>query len=340
VREPIFFLHSVWIVLAAASTLSCSYRVEKGRAEPAPILAPPSPEALGRISYADVRPIFEAKCIPCHGSSGGINLETYEAARASLVTIRQAAVLDRRMPKAPYPPLTEAERAALDTWILAGGPMSPSGHPSESPNPPVTPAPHRPPVPRIPPAPGRVFYSQVRPIFQAKCVFCHGTSGGVNLESFEGARRSLGRIYQATIVQRRMPKLPYPPLTMRELSLLNGWIRTGGLNDPIPAPPERPPPLPLEPKYASIRENILAKKCLVCHSPGGKAERVPFVTKDDLLNSPLEIVSPGNAEESGLVLALSENARKKMPPPDSGMTGVTPEELAMIKDWINKGAKD
>lgn len=190
---------------------------------------------------------------------------------------------------------------------------------------------------------GRVSYGNVSAIFQNRCVACHGNSGGVSLESLAGARAALGRIYQSAVVARSMPKAPYPPLSRDERRTLWAWIEAGGPDQPnnggtVTPPP--PPPSPLEPNFASIQSHILNKKCVTCHSPGGKAERVPLLTRSDLVDSADDVVVPGDISQSVIVHVLSPGARKPMPPPDSGISPVSPQELEVIKTWITNGAKD
>ena len=178
-------------------------------------------------------------------------------------------------------------------------------------------------------------------VFLPKCISCHGNSGGINLETYALAEIHLDKINQSSLIERRMPKAPYPPLTKEELTLLSAWIKAKGPNRPISGIPDpEKPPVVLLPTFSSIKKNIFDSKCLICHSPGGQAARIPLSTKEDLLNSPLEIVIPGNPEESGLILVLLENARKRMPPPESGMSPVRSEELEIIKEWILNDAKN
>ncbi len=169
-------------------------------------------------------------------------------------------------------------------------------------------------------------------VFQPYCISCHGSSGGVNLETYDSAKSALARIKQAVFVSKTMPKAPSPALSREESQILAAWIKVGG---PDGGPATQPV---LEPKYASIKSLIIDRKCLRCHSAGGTAERVPLGTLDDLLNSPLDIVIPRNADESDIVLVLKEGARKPMPPLDSGITPVSAGDLEIIKEWINNGA--
>lgn len=209
------------------------------------------------------------------------------------------------------------------------------------------------------------FNDVMTAVFEPKCIACHGAAGGVNLGSPENARKHLRAIRKSTLVDKRMPKAPFPALTKEEALLLEAWIEAGGPglpslpepgpqeppNDnsgqPNPEPPSNggdstpPPALPeLEATYKSIRARILVPKCIVCHKPGGKAEDIPMVTKEDLINSPLEIVIAGNAEESMMMIVFQEGARKPMPPPNSGMAPLTDKQIKIIEKWINEGAKD
>lgn len=215
------------------------------------------------------------------------------------------------------------------------------------------------------------FNDVMSAVFEPKCIACHGNAGGVNLESPENARKHLLAIRKSTLIERRMPKAPFPALTKEEALLLDAWIEAGGPgipslpdqgsqeppqenpalpdpgsspDDPQSGPPSTPNPPPsvpeLEATYKSIRARILVPKCIVCHKPGGKAEDIPLGTKDDLINSPLEIVIPGNAEESMMMIVFQEGARKPMPPLNSGMAPLTEQQIITIEKWINEGAKE
>ncbi len=178
-------------------------------------------------------------------------------------------------------------------------------------------------------------------VLRNNCVGCHGNGGGVNLESYANVKLHLEAVRTAVFVSRRMPKAPGPPLTQDQLGLLNAWIEAGA---PERAPEEDPLPLPLAAEFESIRTNILIPKCQICHSPGKPVARIPLVTKEDLLDSPLELVIPGNIEESGLVIAITRTDSKMMPPSKdaqgnpTGFTRLSDPEIAAIQTWISEGA--
>jgi len=118
------------------------------------------------------------------------------------------------------------------------------------------------------------------------------------------------------------------------MSLLWTWIEMGA---PEKAPGEGPgtPPEPLEPTYASLYQNVFKPKCVTCHSPGNTGSRIPL-TEEGLLNSPLELIIPGNPDESGLVVAVERNDDKRMPPAKEGYSKLKDEEKAAIRAWIEK----
>ena len=99
----------------------------------------------------------------------------------------------------------------------------------------------------------------------------------------------------------------------------------------ITAAPEELP-MPLEPTYLSIKANIFEKRCMGCHSDAGTGHDVPLNPKDKLMNSPRELVIPGNSEESGLTIAITRTDDKRMPPNGNPLTE---EQIAVIKKWID-----
>jgi hypothetical protein len=95
---------------------------------------------------------------------------------------------------------------------------------------------------------------------------------------------------------------------------------------------------PLEPSFASIRSRILVTRCLKCHGAGGEVERIPLDPLQALLDSPRELVIPGNSVDSGLLLALQRQDDKRMPPPAEGAP-LSPAEISTIARWIDEGAR-
>lgn len=170
-------------------------------------------------------------------------------------------------------------------------------------------------------------------ILEAKCTSCHGSSGNVNLESYESVVANLDKIQTSVFVAQTMPK--QGALTPEEKRLLWNWIKMGApLDSVVPPPPEEEP---LIATYESIRTHIIEPKCITCHNPTGTGNKIGL-DKESLLNSPLELVLPGNADESGLIIALERTDNKRMPPAEEGYSALKAEQIQIIRNWINNGA--
>lgn len=174
-------------------------------------------------------------------------------------------------------------------------------------------------------------------VLEPKCIGCHGASGNVNLGNIEGARKFLGKIRQAVLIDQKMPKAPYAALSFEELQMVSAWIKAGAPASPKngDAAPSIPP---LESTFASIRDRIIIPKCVACHRAGGTSPRILLDSVSEMVNSPLEVVIPGKPDESGLILVVQSNARKKMPPSESGIGPLKLEEIDVIIAWIASGA--
>ena len=192
----------------------------------------------------------------------------------------------------------------------------------------------------------KVSYQMVKTeVFDKSCVSCHGVSGGVNLESYESAVAVLARIKTSTIDEKRMPKAPDPPLSQRQREVLSAWIQVGGRKLPADGSDAPVEPSPeLKPTFSSIHALILQPKCVRCHraDSDSQAKEMPFTTYEEIRNHPRYVVNPDNPEEgeSLLTAVLRAGANKPMPPPDSGISPVKPEELLIIEEWIRRGANN
>ncbi len=173
-------------------------------------------------------------------------------------------------------------------------------------------------------------------IFIPKCISCHGTAGNINLESYNEITRNLALIKKAVFTENTMPKKG--SLSQEELSYLWNWINIGapeqGQNGNSNSPPN-----PIIATFDSINKHVFQTSCKDCHNPTGSAKRVSF-EKEALLNSPLELIIPGNPDESGLVVDLERTDDKRMPPAKDGYAALKNEAKAAIRKWIENGARD
>ena len=120
----------------------------------------------------------------------------------------------------------------------------------------------------------------------------------------------------------------------RKEKIGSGEGRTEG--EPQGSSPTHPQ---LQPTFSSIHDLIFSPRCMDCHSSGHSGKEVPLNTREDLLDSPRDLVLPGNPEESGLLIAVMRDDKKRMPPIDSGIGALSTSEIEILRTWIREGAK-
>jgi uncharacterized membrane protein len=94
---------------------------------------PTAGASASAVTYAAVAPIVAQRCAVCHAAHPtqpgftsapqGVVLDTPEHVRMNAQRIRQQAVLTHAMPLGNVTGMTDAERAALGSWIDAGAPL-------------------------------------------------------------------------------------------------------------------------------------------------------------------------------------------------------------------------
>jgi len=85
----------------------------------------PSPQTGARaaVSYAQVQTVLEQRCYQCHGAQvqmKNVRLDSPEAVQLNAQNLYQQAVVSKQMPMNNATGITEAERALLGQWFLAG----------------------------------------------------------------------------------------------------------------------------------------------------------------------------------------------------------------------------
>jgi hypothetical protein len=89
---------------------------------------------------------------------------------------------------------------------------------------------------------------------------------------------------------------------------------------------------------------ILSENCFKCHGPDAK-----FIKGNLRLSDEKDAkkdrdgefaILPGKAKDSLVIQrALSKEKSAQMPPPDSGLPRLTPEQIKLLSDWINQGGR-
>ena len=85
--------------------------------------------------------------------------------------------------------------------------------------------------------------------------------------------------------------------------------------------------------------SLLADRCFLCHGPDEESREADLRldTREGAIRGGLV---PGDAEASELMRrVVADDVDLRMPPPDSGKTPLSTAELAILRRWINAGAK-
>ena len=119
------------------------------------------------------------------------------------------------------------------------------------------------------------------------------------------------------------------------LTLLTGIASVFAQRPDLKAPPRKVKTEAVS--YYRDIEPILTGNCVSCHQASMAAGGLRLDAPENLLQGGASgpVVIPGNAQRSLLYKRLMDTTDKQMPP--VGM--LTDEQLALIRAWINLGAK-
>lgn len=193
--------------------------------------------------------VFEKNCTRCHGDAAGVNLESYDGAKAAIAKIEKV-MRAKSMPKRG---MADENYELVLAWIAGKAPQKTLGTPKlpgnvsqPAPKPPVVqPAPpaEQPPVAQ----PANVTFAEVsQKILVPKCVQCHSPEGRASDYDFTSYEMFISSdvvqaghpenspVYKLVIAESpdKPAKMPpkrsgIPPLDDAELALLKKWIEQG-----------------------------------------------------------------------------------------------------------------
>ncbi|MEZ6048952.1 MAG: c-type cytochrome domain-containing protein [Planctomycetaceae bacterium] len=103
--------------------------------------------------------------------------------------------------------------------------------------------------------------------------------------------------------------------------------------------PPLPEPVDREVSYSEEIFPIFEEKCLSCHESENKKGKFSLSTHEELMAGGKSgaVVLPGKSSESKLVLLVHS---KKMPTKRSGNAPLSPEQVSLIRGWIDQGASE
>jgi mono/diheme cytochrome c family protein len=282
---------------------------------------------------------FDPACTMCHGSSGGLDLSSYDAAVAGgesgpgvVPGDPDGSVIVQIMEAGGHPAVLDADQlATLRDWISAGSPEVP-GDAGATP----------------PAAVGDSWDGGIAEVFAAACGMCHGSSGGLDLSSYDaavaGGESGPGVVPgdpDGSVIVQIMEAGGHPGmLDDVELERVRAWIlagapEAGGSEPSGPADEDDGPPPTTDASWDADIAAFFDPNCTACHG-------------SDLQSSGLDLSSyaaaaqggnagpgivPGDAEASSIYSvmqrALSGGAHPQV---------ITDEQLEILRIWIEAGA--
>jgi cytochrome b subunit of formate dehydrogenase/cytochrome c5 len=292
---------------------------------PTPLPATATPEVQAALaagpSWADVAPLFEAKCGACHGTADltGLALDSYANVMAGgndgpVIIPGDSAnsVLYAVQVAGGHPGMfSEDELAVVQDWIDAGAVESAGAPASTGPT-----------------------WDDVAPIVQEKCGTCHTTADltGLALDTYENtlAGGANGPVVipgdSADSVLYTLQAAGGHPgsFTEDELALVREWIDAGAQESAESAAPVSGP------VWEGELSSLLQEKCGSCHGAAAMGG-LDLSTYAGFLKGSQSgpVVVPGDSEAS-LVMSIQQAG---------GHPGqLTPEEIALLQEWIDAGA--
>jgi hypothetical protein len=86
---------------------------------------------------------------------------------------------------------------------------------------------------------------------------------------------------------------------------------------------------------------ILSDNCFQCHGPDAKARKAKLRldTEEGALRRPEPVIVPGKSGESELIKRMTTTDDKEVMPPRTSNRKLTPQQIELVKRWIDSGAK-
>jgi mono/diheme cytochrome c family protein len=206
-------------------------------------------------------------------------------------------------------------------------------------------------------------WAEVGPLLAERCVRCHSGAeapDGLSLDSHAAAIAGSwfgpvlkpGDVEGSELVRRvkglSRPAMPLAggPLSEDEIGLIEAWVLAGLPQGEAPAVAMAPgePAVPAEgqPVTWAHVEGIFLRRCAECHSDareGGPPEGLRLSTLEEVLTGGERVaLVPGHAQASEIVRRIEGLARPRMP--HDGPPWLTGEQIALIRRWIDDGARD
>lgn len=105
-------------------------------------------------------------------------------------------------------------------------------------------------------------------------------------------------------------------------------------------PSKLPPPSTKKPDFKRDIEPIIQKDCIRCHGPEKQKGKYRMDTREAALKGNRgPVIVPGKSDKSRLVYMLAGQVEDMLMPPEDEGGPLTPQQIAIIRAWIDQGAE-
>ncbi len=285
--------------------------------------------------------ILAPKCISCH-TGKHLAYENYQVVKAvatEMISRIESSNPSQRMPQNSAP-LAESDIELLKNWVENGAPEFVDEEKKEEED------------NSKDPEASLISFAKVKAEILApyKCTSCH-----THFNNYWAVKKDLGKIV-SLVISKAMPfpvrpNQPTIPVSPEKIDLLLKWVNQGA-PEFSQSLVESSQPLPLEPTWLSLRNNVFGPKCILCHnSHGNRGAGFSFGHYSELRNQMIKqpkLIQLDNPQASHLIGAMlgrvnpeeGEFFYDQMPfdnPVDDVklvLDFVSPEEIEVIKKWI------
>jgi len=147
-----------------------------------------------------------------------------------------------------------------------------------------------------------------------------------------------------TLIARVLHGKKYSTSSLLDIRCLLGALLLGTFSLQAKDAPKLPPPADKENvTYAKDIRPLFERSCFKCHGEEKQKGKLRLDSLEAVLKGAdgEQVITPGNSAKSKLVKAVAhatEDEDEWMPPPEKAKE-LTPEEVGLVRAWIDQGAK-
>ncbi|NQY99931.1 MAG: hypothetical protein HRT45_04590 [Bdellovibrionales bacterium] len=285
----------------------------------------------GKVDFQNIQSQVLEKydCTRCHSSYRSFSVASANAEKILERMSRQPGEVGF-MPQGGSKRASRGDLAILQKWINDGTPeINEPDEPGDGEDDPVE------------PITTPISFEMVsNEVLEKRCNTCH-----TQFRTYRYVKNNADRIL-SFVKSGQMPLSPrnnqIAEMKDVEKALLEVWVNAGA-PEFADTPAEDVEPLPLEPTWISLQENIFGPRCVMCHSQNNRRGPIDISTYEafeEQAEDLFDMADPFNSPFIGAIIAREEQDFLDPMPAEWARIPLEPvsqEELLVIEEWIRRG---